>query len=68
MRSTEVLRNEDIADAYLEATGGCRYLIPPASHIVRLAQRVKPDEETHPSAEFDYEKEPIRWRAAVAGY
>jgi len=63
-----VLRNEDISDAYVEATDGCRYLIPPASHIVRQAQRVKPDEETHPLAELDYEKEPTSFRAAVAGY
>jgi len=63
-----VLRNEDIADAYVKVTDGCRYLIPPASHIVRLAQRVKPDEETHPEAELDFEQEPTRWRAVGAGY
>jgi hypothetical protein len=63
-----VIRNEDIADAYAEATDDCRYLIPPASHIVRQAQRVKADEETHPLAQLDFEKEPTRWRAVGAGY
>jgi hypothetical protein len=50
------LLGRDVADAYAEATDGCRYLIPPASQIVRQAQRVKADEETHPLAKLDYEE------------
>jgi hypothetical protein len=57
--------DRDVADAYAEVTDGCRLLIAPASHIVRQTQRVKADEETHPLAELDYEKEPTRWRARV---
>jgi len=51
-----MMSKEEFADAYAEATDGCRYLFPPASHIVRQAQRVKPDPEDHPLAEFDYEE------------
>ena len=51
-------RNEDVAHTYAEATDGCRYLIPPASHIVRQARRVKPDPETNPLADLDCEKVP----------
>jgi hypothetical protein len=61
-----VITNRDSEDAYAEATDGCCYLIPPASHIVRQAQRVKADEETHPLAELDYEKESTSFRAAGA--
>ena len=64
----KMLTEEQAADAYREMTHGCRYLIPPTSHIVRQAQRVKPDEETHLLAELDYEKEPTGFRAASAGY
>ena len=63
-----MITNRNSEDAYVEATDGCRYLIPPTSHIVRQAQRVKPDEETHLLAELDYEKEPTGFRAASAGY
>jgi hypothetical protein len=67
-RKSIVITNRNSEDAYVEATDGCRYVIPPTSQIVRQSQRVKADEETPPLAELDYEKEPIRWRAAVAGY
>jgi hypothetical protein len=60
--------DRDVADAYAEVTDGCRLLIAPASHIVRQTQRVKPDPETNPLAELDYEKEPTSFRAASPGY
>ena len=63
-----MITNRNSEDAYVEATDGCRYLIPPTSHIVRQAQRVKADPETHLLAELDYEKEPIRWWAVGAAY
>ena len=57
-QTSDRLLGRDVADAYAEATDGCRYLIPPASHVVRQARRVKPDPETNPLADLDWEKEP----------
>lgn len=62
------LKDQDAADRYAEVTDGCRYLFPPVNHNVNRRQRVKPDPETNPLAEVDYEIEPIRSRAATAGY
>ena len=59
---------EDLAEAYEAETDGCRCLIGGMQNNVRREQRVKPDPETHPLAQLDFEKEPIRWRAAVTGY
>jgi hypothetical protein len=50
---------EDSAYAYEEATDGCR-LVRTTSDNARQGQRVKPDEELHPLAEFDCEKESTR--------
>lgn len=52
-----VLTEEQAADAYAEATDGCRYLFPPGSDF-RPRLRVKPDPETNPLADLDCEKVP----------
>ena len=52
MRSND----QDAADRYAEVTDGCRYLIPPGSHIVRQARRVKPDPEDSWLAQLDYKE------------
>jgi hypothetical protein len=49
---------EQAANAYAEATDGCRRLARLTGDDARLRQRVKPDEETNPLAGFDWEKEP----------
>ncbi len=59
-QTSDRLPGKDLADADAEATDGCRYLIPPPSQIVRQSQRVKPDPETNPLADLDWEKEPKR--------
>ena len=57
----------DRADAYDEATDGCRRMVRGMRDDVPHEHRVKPDEETHALAELDYEKEPIyRWAADAA--
>jgi hypothetical protein len=58
-------RSDDIA--YAEATDSTRHLVRIRSNY-RQQQRVKPDSETHPLAQLDFEKEPTRWRAVGAGY
>jgi hypothetical protein len=47
-------RNEDTADAYKEATDSSRHLLRVRSND-RQEHRIKPDLETHPEAEFDFE-------------
>jgi hypothetical protein len=59
---------EDLAEAYEAATDGCRCLVRWTRDNARREQRVKPDTETHPLAQLDFEKEPTRWRAVGAGY
>jgi hypothetical protein len=59
-------RSDDIA--YAEATDSTRHLVRWTRDNTRREQRVKPDPETRPLAQLDFEKEPTRWRAAVAGY
>jgi len=49
-------------------TDSTRHLVRWTRDNPQRQQRVKPDPETNPLAELDFEKEPIRWRAAVAGY
>ena len=44
------------------------FIVSIPSDTVRQAQRVKADEETHPLAELEYEKEPTSFRAASTGY
>jgi len=46
---------EDGAAAYAEATDGCRHLVQVRNNA-REEHRVKPDVETHPLAELDYEE------------
>ena len=47
---------EDIPDAYAEATDSTRRSVRWTRDNARREQRVKPDPETHPLAEFDYEE------------
>jgi len=49
-----MLTEEQAANAYEEATDGCRRLARLTGDNARLWQRVKPDEETNPLAELDY--------------
>ena len=55
MRFVEKMRTEgQAANAYEEATDGCRRSVLGTQNSARKWQRVKPD----PEAELDYEKEP----------
>lgn len=63
-----MLTEEQRVDAYREMTDSTRHLVRWTRDNPQRQQRVKPDPETNPLAELDFEKEPIRWRAAVAGY
>jgi hypothetical protein len=56
-RRTEMLTEEDRADAYREMTDGSRRLVRATRDSARQRQRVKPDLETHPDAAFDHEEE-----------
>ncbi len=49
---------EEAAAAYEEATDGCRRSVWVTSDNAPQWERVKPDEELHPLAGFDCEKEP----------
>ena len=51
-----MLTEEQAANAYEEVTDGCRRLVRLTSDNARQWQRVKPDEETNPLAELDYEE------------
>ena len=55
-----MLTEEQSANAYEQATDGCRRLDRATQDNARQWVRVKPDEETNPVAGFDWEKEP-RW-------
>ncbi len=48
---------EDLIAAYEDATDGCRYLIRDARDNSQNSQRVKPDPETNPLSELDWERE-----------
>jgi hypothetical protein len=48
-----MLTEEQSANAYEEATDGCRRLVRETSDNAPQGQRVKPDPETHALAEFD---------------
>jgi hypothetical protein len=63
-----MLTEEQAANAYEEVTDGCRRSIRATSDNARQWQRVKPDEELHPLAEVDCEKEPTHTWAAAAAY
>ena len=52
---------------YEEATDGCR-LVRATSDNARQWQRVKPDKELYPLAEFDCKKESTHAWAAAAAY
>jgi len=56
----KMLTEEQAADAYADATDGCRRLAQAKRDNARQWQPVKPDEELHPLAELDWEKEPTR--------
>ena len=47
---------KDLAEAYAAATDGCRRSVLATRHNARTIHRVKPDLETNPLAEFDYEE------------
>lgn len=53
-----MLTEEQAANGYEEATDGCRRSVRMPSDNAPHWQRVKPDEEVHPLAELDWEKEP----------
>ena len=46
---------DDVAGAYADATDSTRQLLR-VRNADRQEHRIKPDPETHPEAEFDYEK------------
>jgi hypothetical protein len=52
-----MMMEEERADAYREMTG-TRHLDRRTPDTVRRHQRVKPDPETNPLADIDWEKEP----------
>jgi hypothetical protein len=69
MRFVEKMRTEgQAANAYEEATDGCRRSVLVRGDDAPLWQRVKPDEELHPLAKFDCEKLPTHAWAAAAAY
>ena len=59
---------EQRADAYREMTDSTRHLVRWTRDNVPQERRVKPDPETHPEAELDFEQEPTRRWAVGAGY
>lgn len=63
-----MLTEEQAVAAYAAATDGCRRWVWDTRENARQWQRVKPDEELHPLAEFDCEKEPTHAWAAAAAY
>jgi hypothetical protein len=54
-----MLTEEQRADAYREMTDSTRHLVRWTRDNARQEQRVKPDPETNPLAELDFEKEPV---------
>ena len=54
-----MITEEQVAAAYAEATDSTRHLLRWTHDNARQEQRVKPDEETNPLAELDFEKEPV---------
>jgi hypothetical protein len=52
----KMLAVENSADAYEEATDGCRHLVRATRDNPRQWQRVKPDPEINPLAEVDWEE------------
>ena len=54
----KLITEEQAAIAYEEATDGCRRSVLGTRDNALHWQRVKPDEEVHPLAELDWEKEP----------
>jgi hypothetical protein len=55
-----MLTEEQAANAYAEATDGCRRSLLDTRDKAQDWQRVKPDPETNPLADLDCEKMP-RW-------
>jgi hypothetical protein len=53
-----MITEEQVATAYAEATDSTRHLVRWTRENLRQEQRVKPDAETNPLAELDFEKEP----------
>jgi len=51
-----MLTEEQSANAYEEATDGCRPSLVGTRNNARQWQRVKPDEESHVLAELDFEE------------
>jgi hypothetical protein len=63
-----MITEEQFAAAYADATDSTRDLVRWMRDNARREQRVKPDPETNPLAELDYEQEPTRGRTVGAGY
>jgi hypothetical protein len=63
-----MITEEQFAAAYADATDSTRHLVRWTRDNARREQRVKPDPETNPLAELDYEQEPTRGRTVGAGY
>jgi len=63
-----MLTEEQRVDTYREMTDSTRHLVRWTRDNPQRQQRVKPDPETNPLAELDYEKKPTSFRAASAGY
>lgn len=55
-----MLTEEQAGSAYELATDGCRHSLLGMPDNARKWQRIKPDEEVHALAEFDYE-EGVTW-------
>lgn len=53
-----MLTEEQLANAYAEATDGDRRLVQATRDTARHWRRIKPDPETNPLAELDSKKEP----------
>ena len=63
-----MITEEKNADAYRAMTDSTRHLVRWTRDNARQWQRIKPDPETHPEAELDFEQEPTRGWAVGAGY
>jgi hypothetical protein len=63
-----MLTEEQRADVYREMTDSTRLLVRWTQDDVRQGRRVKPDPESNPLAELDFEKEPTSFGSVGAGY
>ena len=59
---------EEQANAYAEATDGCRPSLVGTRDNARQWQRVKPDPKTNPHADLDFAEVPTHTWAAGGGF